>query len=307
MEVVILAGGAGRRLRPITYWTPKPLFPVPGGTLLSRLIQQVAPLDPRALHVVTHHLADRVADVATQHPDVHVISQSPPFTLTGALATAARVVKDVCLILHADHYFSALPLHAIRNAPGMASTFFLETMSTAPYSPDVAAAAGCYLLSQAALQEIAGRSQEDTLATLVSSLQDSGLAVRWELLGGWRYDIDSVQDYLDLQKQLWTDPTPSGNLHSVWVAPSAAITDATLGPHVTVGPRAHLRNCALADAVVLADALVEDVRLQNVLAGPGPGGCAVLMFSGEKVAITSPADAAHSRQVPSWRESPCQA
>ncbi len=304
MEVVILAGGAGRRLSPITYWTPKPLFPVPGDTLLGRLIQQVAPLNPRAVHAVTHHLADQVAEVATQHPGVHVINQSPPFTLLGALDSAALAVKDVCLVLHADNYFSALPLNAIRTALDTEFTFFLESVPDVPSLPNEIAAPGCYLLSRTALQKIASLSEEDTLTTLVANRQKSGHEVRVAPLGSWRYDINTVQDYLALQRHLWLDPATrpaqNGDLQSVWVAPSATITDATLGPHITVGPRAHLRNCALADSVVLAGSRVEDVRLQNVLTGPGPEGCSVLMFGGGKAAAATtprPAAAAHGRTL----------
>jgi len=288
VEVVVLAGGAGLRLRPITYWTPKPLFPVPGGTLLSRLLQQIAPLNPRAVHVVTHHLADQVEEATSRYPDIHVIHQSPPFTLLGALAAAARAVKDVCLVLHADNYFSALPLDAIRAAPDTDCTVFLETMPDAPYPPHAVAGAatGCYLLSQAALQKIDTLLEEDTLTTLLTNLQKSGHAVRVALLDGWRYNINTVQDYLALQRQLWIDPAtrpaPGDNFQSVWVAPSATVVDSALGPHVIVGPHAHPRNCTLAEAVVLAGSRVEGVRLQNVLAGPGPEGCSVLMFSGVK-------------------------
>jgi len=297
VEVVILAGGAGLRLRPITYWTPKPLFPVPGGTFLSRLLQQIAPLNPRAIHVVTHHLADQIAEMVAQHPNVHVLQQSPPFTLPGALASAARVVKEPCLVLHADNYFSALPLDAIRTAPDTGCTFLLETLPDIPVSSHATVSTGCYLLNRAALQESTILSAEDTLATLVAKLQKSGHEVRFAPLGGWRYDINTVQDYLALQRQLWADPSTrpaqNGDGPSVWVAPSTTVADAVLGPHVTVGRHAHLRDCTLAESVVLAGSRVEGVRLQNVLAGPGPEGCSVLMFSGEVPAPT-PANAAQN-------------
>ena len=43
MKAVILAGGLGTRLRPITYKTPKPLVPLVGKPLVMHIIDSLPP------------------------------------------------------------------------------------------------------------------------------------------------------------------------------------------------------------------------------------------------------------------------
>jgi NDP-sugar pyrophosphorylase family protein len=73
---VVLAAGAGTRLRPLTYIRPKALCPVDNVPLLERALGQVAPhVDELAVNV--HHgrtlmewyLADREVHVSVEEPD----------------------------------------------------------------------------------------------------------------------------------------------------------------------------------------------------------------------------------------------
>lgn len=57
-EVVILAAGQGTRMAAITHDRPKCMAPFQGGTILSRLLRQVAAHRPRRIVVVTGHRAD---------------------------------------------------------------------------------------------------------------------------------------------------------------------------------------------------------------------------------------------------------
>ena len=57
---VLLAAGRGRRLRPYTDHTPKPLLPVGGQPLLEHTLTAVAEVGIRRVCLVTHHLAEQI-------------------------------------------------------------------------------------------------------------------------------------------------------------------------------------------------------------------------------------------------------
>ncbi len=57
---VLLAAGRGKRLRPYTDNTPKPLLPVKGRPLLDHTLAAVAAAGIRQICLVTHHLAEQI-------------------------------------------------------------------------------------------------------------------------------------------------------------------------------------------------------------------------------------------------------
>jgi bifunctional UDP-N-acetylglucosamine pyrophosphorylase/glucosamine-1-phosphate N-acetyltransferase len=57
---VLLAAGRGKRLRPYTDNTPKPLLPVDGRPLLDRTLEAVSAAGITQICLVTHHLAEQI-------------------------------------------------------------------------------------------------------------------------------------------------------------------------------------------------------------------------------------------------------
>lgn len=57
MNAMILAAGFGERLRPHTDRLPKPLFPLPGGTILENTLRYLARFGIKKVVVNVHHLA----------------------------------------------------------------------------------------------------------------------------------------------------------------------------------------------------------------------------------------------------------
>lgn len=62
-EAVVMAGGFGTRLRPLTDETPKPLLDVGGKPLLCRILEQLRGAGIERVAVSVHYLADRVKAV----------------------------------------------------------------------------------------------------------------------------------------------------------------------------------------------------------------------------------------------------
>ena len=88
VAVVVLAAGAGRRLRPLTSIHPKPLCPVDNVPLIELALAEVAScvgeINPERVAVNAHHLAEQV--VAWVDGRAHISLEQP-----AALGTAGAV------------------------------------------------------------------------------------------------------------------------------------------------------------------------------------------------------------------------
>src|SRR4051794_3546607 len=70
---VVLAAGAGERLRPLTQLRPKPLCPVANTALLDGALVRVGAVVPAgSVAVNAHHHADQVQAHLADRPDVHL-------------------------------------------------------------------------------------------------------------------------------------------------------------------------------------------------------------------------------------------
>jgi mannose-1-phosphate guanylyltransferase len=110
VRVLLLAGGLGTRLRPLTDATPKCLVPIAGRPLLDYWLDRFAEAGLRDIRINTHHLADRVREYierANRRGRFHIVESYEP-RLLGSAGTvhANRDLADgaeTCLIVYADN------------------------------------------------------------------------------------------------------------------------------------------------------------------------------------------------------------
>jgi NDP-sugar pyrophosphorylase family protein len=112
---LILAAGHGRRLRPITLHTPKPLMPFLGAPLMAHAAAHLARLGVRRIAVNTHHLAEAVARyvmtvLVKAYPDVqwHLSHEEELLGTGGALKKLEPWFNPGLLwVVNADAVFTA--------------------------------------------------------------------------------------------------------------------------------------------------------------------------------------------------------
>lgn len=88
-QAMVLAAGEGRRLRPLTDHTPKPLIPVGGKMMLDHALDQLAIAGIQRCVVNTYHLADQI--------EAHLRQRTNPETIisheTTLLDTGGGLMK----------------------------------------------------------------------------------------------------------------------------------------------------------------------------------------------------------------------
>lgn len=108
MQAVVLAGGLGTRLRPLTLTRPKPLLPLANVAMIDRVIARL-PKEVTQAIVAVNYMADRIEAHLREHPppvETVVVSEPEPLGTGGAIKNCARRLTDTFLVRNADVYDS---------------------------------------------------------------------------------------------------------------------------------------------------------------------------------------------------------
>ena len=141
-QVVILAGGAGTRLRAITGGLPKPLAPVCGGTLLGRQLGMIAAQGFDDVAVLTGHGAEHIAnycgDGSRWGLRIRCLAERMPRGTAGAVLDALDEFAERFIVMYGDTVLNVdltrlLVAHERRGADG---TIFLHP-NDHPFNSDI--------------------------------------------------------------------------------------------------------------------------------------------------------------------------
>jgi len=123
-KVVILAGGFGRRLHPLTSTVPKPLLKVGDRPLLDTLLLQLARQGFRDITITVHYLADmiidHIGDGSAFGVDVTYVHETSPLGTAGSVHLAAERAAGPVLVINSDILtrlpFNELLGHHVKNS-----------------------------------------------------------------------------------------------------------------------------------------------------------------------------------------------
>lgn len=105
VSAVIMAGGFGSRLRPLTDHVPKPMLPVGDRPLLERTIARLRDSGIRRVNVTTHHLADQITshfgDGEAMGVEITYVSEESPLGTCGGLRLVEEF-KEPVLVINGD-------------------------------------------------------------------------------------------------------------------------------------------------------------------------------------------------------------
>lgn len=102
MTAVVMAGGFGNRLRPLTDQTPKPMLPIGDRPMLERTIEQLKNTGIRRVSLTTHYRAEAITDHFGNGKDFGVaidyVHEDQPLGTAGAIRLLEGVDEPLLVI-----------------------------------------------------------------------------------------------------------------------------------------------------------------------------------------------------------------
>lgn len=105
LSAVVMAGGFGSRLHPLTADTPKPMLPVGGRPLIEDIVDQLQQSGIRRVSITTHFQSEKIArhfgDGRDFGVDIDYVSENKPLGTAGALGLL-RGRAEPLLVINGD-------------------------------------------------------------------------------------------------------------------------------------------------------------------------------------------------------------
>ncbi len=104
MQAVILAGGLGTRMRPLTYTTPKPLLPIMNEPMVERLIKTL-PKEIDKVVLAVSYMVDRLKKHFEEHDvgrEVVLVEEKEPLGTGGAIKNVEAHINDTFIAFNGD-------------------------------------------------------------------------------------------------------------------------------------------------------------------------------------------------------------
>lgn len=217
IDAVIMAGGKGERLRPLTLTTPKPLLPVGSKAIIDHNVDRLIAYGVKNISVTVNYLAEQLEDHYREpRRDVQIqCVREPKFLGTmGAVRLVKEFHNDVVLVMNSDLFtdidFEDMYLHFMENKAEMSIAAVPYTVSI-PFGicdldgRDVKgivekptynyyANAGIYMLRREILDRIPKNEFFNATDMIDALVQSKSKVIRYPLKGTW-IDIGTMSEY----------------------------------------------------------------------------------------------------------------
>lgn len=102
LQAVIMAGGLGSRLRPLTDELPKPMLPVGGQPLMELIVRQLREAGIRRVNVTTHYMPEKIiehfGDGRNFGVELNYVNEDRPLGTGGALGLIPEPSEPLLII-----------------------------------------------------------------------------------------------------------------------------------------------------------------------------------------------------------------
>lgn len=311
MKAIVLIGGFGTRLRPLTYEVPKQLIPIAGKPMLYHVLD-LLPADLEEAVLATGYRSAEIAEAVAGHRSpvpLRCVPEAEPLGTGGGMRNAGASMSDPFILLNSDVISDASVgelLRAHRESGGVGTMCLTEVDDPQPYGVAELAAgerivrfvekpprelapsrwinAGLAVWSRSVLDRIPPGRPVSFEREVVPGLLGEGVYAH-RLRGYWE-DAGTPARLLHAQRLLFDSGRAPAELRlsgrtDVAVDPQARIDGAELGPYVTVESGCQIAAGAeVADAVVMRGAqLGRAAKVVRSIVGPGvevPAGAQVV-------------------------------
>lgn len=228
IRAVLMAGGRGERLRPLTDVTPKPLLPMGDSTVIDLNVNALRRCGVSEIFVTTRYLAEQI-EAHFAGTEVKCVRESAPLGTLGAIALLPPEHEGITLVMNSDLIttidFEELYLHHLAEGNDITIATISHTVSVPFAILEVEgqrvtaieekplythyANAGIYLISNSLLSGLKAKRLDapDFIAEQIAASRQVG---HFPISGTW-LDIGTPADYAqarDLLKKLsfWHRP-----------------------------------------------------------------------------------------------------
>jgi NDP-sugar pyrophosphorylase family protein len=217
LQAVIMAGGFGNRLRPLTDEIPKPMLPLGDRPVMELIIEQLRESGIRRVNIATHYLGEKIVehfgDGSIFDVELNYVNEERPLGTAGALGLMqpktepllvingdilTRVNFHAMLSYHREHqavmtvavrkYDLSVPYGVIENAGG-----FVQGIIEKPLF-DLYINAGIYLIEPSA-QCCVPEGQYFDMTDLIQRLLDEEFPIACFPIMEYWLDIGKHADY----------------------------------------------------------------------------------------------------------------
>jgi len=102
VQAVIMAGGIGKRLHPLTEEVPKPMLSVGGRPLMERIIEQLGEAGIQQINIATHYKAEKIVahfgDGGNFGVNLNYVDENQPLGTAGALGLLEKPTGPLLVI-----------------------------------------------------------------------------------------------------------------------------------------------------------------------------------------------------------------
>ncbi len=272
----MMAGGEGRRMRPLTNGIPKPLLPVVDRPLMAHTIDLLARNGITDIVVTVQYLAGQIRDTFQDGSDYGVrlqyVTESEPLGTAGGVKLAEELLRDgPILVISADalceldlagfvaaHEQSEAPVSMLLMQRADPREFGVAVLNEASHVVQLIEKpgwgeivsdtinTGIYCVDPSILASVPADQPQDWAADVIPRLIDSGHQVAGVVGSGYWEDVGSLAAYLRVQHDVLdrvVGARPDGFEvePGVWVADGADIqSGAKVYPPAFIGPFSQL-------------------------------------------------------------------
>ncbi len=223
LECMIMAGGRGKRLSPLTDSTPKPMLPLGDKPIIEHNIDRLIEFGIKKIYISVKYLGEKIeeyfGDGSSKGISIEYIWEDKPLGTAGALALVEQFNTEHILVMNSDLFtninFEELYLKLIHEKADMAvaSTEYKVDVPYAVFETENGVVksftekpsyiyhsnAGIYILKKELINKIPKGQFFDITELMENIVNEGGKLVYDPILGYW-IDIGKPVDYKQAQE-----------------------------------------------------------------------------------------------------------
>jgi dTDP-glucose pyrophosphorylase len=221
IDAVLMAGGKGERLRPLTEKTPKPLLKVGEKCIIDHNVDRLISYGVKHISVTVNYLKEQLEEhyeTPRRGVKIHTVREPQFLGTIGSIRFVTKFYNDVVLVMNSDLFtnidYEDFYLHFMQHEADM-------SVAAVPYNVSIPygildldgrniqgllekprytyyANAGIYLIRRSALDEIPDGEFFNATDLIEKLISEGKSVIRYPLNGTW-IDIGNPQEYQKAQ------------------------------------------------------------------------------------------------------------